>query len=586
MSGFFERLFKSFKRNDIKKNELETPQFIDKSETEGNKILEEAKSLVINENPHKIVQEEKDETPGPSNAIEQRNSSTTIGGKRVQVKIPTPSFEVKSTINDQASKQTSSAKAQSLKPSNSIEKGNGGTVPSRRKVQAQVPISPSSVYIGLDFGTAFTKVAYEIAPSNEHRKYSVKFFSNKAIEDYLIPSVLYFDMDRAQLMLNSYSEAQRKLEYFKLLMVNDALPRNSILHSKRYDTVNDKEQICSAFYISCILSLAKAEIKKNPVARNISDSTKWYINMGIPIESLSEESQIHIFKTVLNVAWAYSNEHPNVDSVDLLEFDEFFSRHKADSSDFLNVYPELFAEVLLYQQDPNIPDGFYTVIDIGGGTADVAIFYKYKLQNSPSIVECLAKKVVWLGFDSLAAKVSSAETDIPIQQIKDFLNDRTIDFNNHYLTNLPQESIVDKTKLLLCRKGFRTAYGECIMLAKDMRPDEMHKNYSQNSVMRYFILGGAGDVAFYNQAVNYMKYVQLSASIPNAIEDDILRYLRNNISLEVKSDRLLISQMLAQPFEMIPEIVNMSWITPVKRIVNRGMSNEDLRELQEQLYPT
>ena len=455
----------------------------------------------------------------------------------------------------------------------------------RRRVQFQRRQVSSDIYIGLDFGTAFTKAAYEITPSNEHRKYSVKFSSEDSTDGFLFPSVLYYDADHARLMISQSTENTPKLEYFKLLMVNDTLQRNQILHSGQYPTVNDKEQLCSAFYLGYVFSLIRATIKNNPAARNVNTDSHWYVNMGIPIESDTEEKEIRIFRTVLNVAWAYSLENPFTDMADLFSLDAFFSEHREDLSESLNVYPELFAEVLLYQQDPNIPDGFYTVVDIGGGTADIATFRKYKPEGSDTKVECLRKNVVWLGYDSLAGRVNAAEEGVPTEEIKDLLNNGSIDFNDDTLAGLQRFYSVDTSKLRECRKGFRTAYGSCVMGTKEFRYDEMGMEAVRGKEMKFFPLGGAGSVAFYEQAISYMIDAQKNSDIPRAVKESIFHYLRGNNLFEEKSNRLLISQMLAQPYEQLPEIANMTWVAPEIRLSERGRSGVDLKARQDELYP-
>ena len=56
--------------------------------------------------------------------------------------------------------------------------------------------------------------------------------------------------------------------------------------------------------------------------------------------------------------------------------------------------------------------------------------------------------------------------------------------------------------------------------------------------------------------------------------------------LEIRNDqRLVISQMLAQPFEMIPEIDNMPWDLKEKDVTSKGMNWISLQERQNELYP-
>ena len=73
-------------------------------------------------------------------------------------------------------------------------------------------------------------------------------------------------------------------------------------------------------------------------------------------------------------------------------------------------------------------------------------------------------------------------------------------------------------------------------------------------------MGGARSIEFYRASIEYMKKVQERAGIPFFKDSDVFDYIGRNTRLEIRNDqRLVISQMLAQPFEMIPEIDNMPW---------------------------
>ena len=89
-------------------------------------------------------------------------------------------------------------------------------------------VQKTSVYIGLDFGTTFTKAAYEIAPSNVHTKYSVRFGRNDSNEDYYLHSVLYFDPAAQKLKIHDDAGDCEEIRYFKYNMISDALHTDKI----------------------------------------------------------------------------------------------------------------------------------------------------------------------------------------------------------------------------------------------------------------------------------------------------------------------------------------------------------------------
>ena len=75
--------------------------------------------------------------------------------------------------------------------------------------------------------------------------------------------------------------------------------------------------------------------------------------------------------------------------------------------------------------------------------------------------------------------------------------------------------------------------------------------------------------------------------IPFFKDADVFDYIGRNTRLEIRNDqRLVISQMLAQPFEMIPEINNMPWNLAEKDLTSKAMSWTDLQAHQDELYPS
>ena len=67
---------------------------------------------------------------------------------------------------------------------------------------------------------------------------------------------------------------------------------------------------------------------------------------------------------------------------------------------------------------------------------------------------------------------------------------------------------------------------------------------------------------------------------------DVFDYVGRNTRLEIRNDqRLVISQMLAQPYEMIPEIDKMPWDLKEQEVTSKGLSWVGLLERQNELYP-
>lgn len=443
----------------------------------------------------------------------------------------------------------------------------------------------TSVYIGLDFGTTFTKAAYEIAPSNVHTKYSIKFRDDDSPNDYYLPSVLYFDPNTDKLSVFNTTGNLEEIRYFKYNLISDALQKNKVINDPRIVTRTSKEQLCCTFFLSYVIYLIRNAVNSNFGQTVLDENSSWYINMGVPLEARKEDERALLYKKVLEIAYQFEAKFHGRTEIDIHELDDFFVEHREESNPNINILPEIYAEVLLYQQYLNTPAGFYTVVDIGGGTEDIATFLKMTDEFEEK-VECLAQNVISYGYDSVSEKIVKSINEDSIQKAKNFLSDEEIDFNDNraLLDHAPGE--INYEMLLEARKHCRTLFGKCVQRARKTREDILEQTVSARLPMHVFVMGGAQNVAFYRASIEHMKKAQESAGIPFFKDADIFDYVGRNTRLEIRNDqRLVISQMLAQPYEMIPEIDKMPWDLKEHDVTSKGLTWMDLYERQNELYP-
>ena len=458
------------------------------------------------------------------------------------------------------------------------------TQPGRVAPSAGKRVQKTSVYIGLDFGTTFTKAAYEIAPSNVHIKYSIRFGQCDKNEDYYLPSVLYFDPKMQKLKIFDPDENCEEIRYFKYNMISDALKKNEVLNDSSVATESVKEELCSVFFLSYVIYLIRNAVYQNFSNTKDAENTVWYINMGVPLEAHKDDKRALVYKHVLEVAYLLEQKYHGKTEIDIHELDAFYVEHSKESNPNINILPEIYAEVLLYQQYLNTPAGFYTVVDIGGGTEDIATFLKMSGRFGEQ-VDCLAQNVIGYGYDSLSEKIVKNIDTESTQKAKALLT-RTVDFNNDENLQFKVPREVSFEKLKDARRECRTLFGTCVQKARKKRTEVLQQTVDARLPMHVFVMGGARSVEFYRASIEYMKKAQGNAGIPFFKDSDIFDYVGKNTRLEIRNDqRLVISQMLAQPFEMIPEITNMPWNLKDKDVTSKGKHWTELQELQNELYP-
>lgn len=420
------------------------------------------------------------------------------------------------------------------------------------------------IYIGLDFGTTFAKVAYEVAPTTEHLKRSVRFTSEK--NGYFIPTQLYFSVKEDKLSFFSEGlEDCSVVRFFKYSMVVDGLEKNPELNSRRDFLRTNPERLCSAYYLACLITIVRKKIcEKHELT---IDEVDWYVNMGVPVGKTSgSQPQVKpIYDEVLQVAWAWANgEHSKKTTIALTEFDMFYAKNRTRHVENLQTIPELYAEVLAYQQDNNIPEGFYAVVDIGGGTVDMAVFLKEVVKGRGAKVYCIAHEVSSEGLESIVSNVIEGDFR-KSRAVRNCLLNRNVNFNILGDVSLSDERIkisYPSKRLIQAIRNFKKSYGECLLKARDVKIAKMLEEVKNGGVLRYFLMGGGKDVSFYNQLIKRM--IELHGTVLNSMvryQQGYLRdYIKNSVNLECKDDdRLLISQMLAQPYDNIPQLDGVPW---------------------------
>ena len=78
------------------------------------------------------------------------------------------------------------------------------------------------IYIGIDFGTTFSKVSFQIGDKEGTTKYSIRFGHSGGEEDYCLPSVLGYDPKAQCLVFTQHPEQEESLSpvrYFKYSMI-------------------------------------------------------------------------------------------------------------------------------------------------------------------------------------------------------------------------------------------------------------------------------------------------------------------------------------------------------------------------------
>jgi hypothetical protein len=233
--------------------------------------------------------------------------------------------------------------------------------------------------IGLDFGTAFTKVVIGSEVDAEALKFS-KY-------GYVLPSQFHFDSDGDCSLFNSQGNCVKDLKM-------PLLTRNS----------SSDDQLAIVCFLSLVFKYCRAW-QKNSIYRDID--VDWLINSGLPTENYHDNKIIMIYKKLINAAWLCSFQK-QINILGCSEAIKLIDKNNVNylndyilHPDCLNLFPEFAAQIVGYVQSPSRREFSHILVDIGAGTMDVAMFIVSN-NRGEWLFETTAKDIQTLGGDILA----------------------------------------------------------------------------------------------------------------------------------------------------------------------------------------
>ena len=322
--------------------------------------------------------------------------------------------------------------------------------------------------------------------------------------------------------------------------------------------------VCSVFFLACLIDEIKQQICKQ---EHLSvDQLDCHINMGVPFDNKNESgSRYQLFDQVLNSAFLLSSSHPK--EMDVSQIKGFFDEAKETKNPNLQTFPELYAEILYFQNDSRFAEGYYMVVDVGGGTLDIALFSKQRNWDGLLSCSCISHQVLPLGVDSLVKEIA--------------LQGRIKETRAVLLREKGNAAgCISKGKLKNAGNRFYLAYGEkCIHKAVKIFGID---SFKRQKFLPCFLLGGGKKIHWYRNIINSSGNDMKTAGVPLTKILDLRRYLEE--SGKYTNDRLVIADMLAVQPDDIPELRGYPWrfIIPEK---NPSEDVDDrLREIMDNRY--
>lgn len=218
--------------------------------------------------------------------------------------------------------------------------------------------APMTVRVGIDFGTAFTKVALRAGVDVVPVEWSEVTGDDSQIGRYIVPGFVVRAPDG--------EFCWRRIKNIEV-HGNLKLP---VIEGAEIE----KCPVATVAYLALVIRYARAFLYRNAeIGRKLPGrSLRWELNIGCPTEPHNNPRIIEVFRRIARTAWFLAAE------TRLFEKDILAAWSNADSLSGLEtepgVVPEFVAQIAGYLASPQLKGGLHALVDIGAATLDVATF--------------------------------------------------------------------------------------------------------------------------------------------------------------------------------------------------------------------
>lgn len=218
--------------------------------------------------------------------------------------------------------------------------------------------APMAVRVGVDFGTAFTKVAIRAGVDLVPVEWSAVTGDDSETGRYVVPGFVVRAPD-GEFCWRRLTEGD--------IRGNLKLPVIEMAGSNECP-------IATVAYLALVIRYARAFLYRNAeIGRKlVGRSLRWELNIGCPTEPHENPKVVDVFRRIARTAWLLAAEDR------LAEQDVLAAWSLADSAIDLEaepgVVPEFVAQIAGYLGSPQVKEGLHALIDVGAATLDVATF--------------------------------------------------------------------------------------------------------------------------------------------------------------------------------------------------------------------
>ena len=247
----------------------------------------------------------------------------------------------------------------------------------------QVDVSrPISIRIGIDFGTAFTKVAVKVGFETVIVDWSKLTGQTATSKCHLLPGIIAKTAGGEYCWQDFTSNS---------LLTNLKLPLLS-------ETNHSQCPAASIAFLAFVIRYTRAEIYQRTelAPRLMQSKIRWELNIGCATEPFDKNFVVEHLRKVAMTAWFFAA----ADSVSEHAVEQVWQQQLGLSGLEAppEVTPEFIAQIAGYLMSPQLKDDLHLLIDVGAATLDVASFNVVQEREQYSVtIPIFYSKVVNLG---------------------------------------------------------------------------------------------------------------------------------------------------------------------------------------------
>jgi hypothetical protein len=338
------------------------------------------------------------------------------------------------------------------------------------------------IFIGLDFGTSYTKVAVGL----KDQIFVVDWQGVSAGADrYLLPSEYSIMADGScqigQAPNVPFDQVRQRLKH---PLIDAAASTDALANA--------------AVFLALVLRYTRAWIFFNYGEAIGGSLIRWMLNVGVPSNGLESEQHWGPYRKMCSSAWSMSVSESEVSATHACDLIRTWHPEVMPKDLIgLDVLPEFVAQISGYVQSVQRQRGLHALVDVGGGTLDVVTFIVHE-QDGEDVFPFLVPEIRSLGTQMLYQNRLLEAPEYEKARLPDELQPVLNSSEYAKCSGLPEEHILQRDKVF---------WGEVRSTIYNVFRRTKRERYRLSEAwtkgLPVFLTGGGSSVEEYKKYVQY-----------------------------------------------------------------------------------